>query len=90
MNDRAFRIDYDPRAVKELSKLDRNVARRVHAAVLALADDPRPPGCRQLVGYPGLWRIRVGDYRVIYTIEDDVLLVLVLRVGHRGRIYDRP
>jgi mRNA interferase RelE/StbE len=75
--------------MKELSKLDRRIARRVHTAVLALADEPRPPGCRQLVGYPGLWRTRVGDYRVIYTIEDDNLLVLVLRIAHRSTSYNR-
>jgi mRNA interferase RelE/StbE len=75
--------------MKELYKLDRSIARRVHAAVLALGDEPRPPGCRQLVGYPGLWRTRVGDYRVIYTIEDDILLVLVLRIAHRSTVYNR-
>lgn len=89
MTDRTFRVVYDQRAAKELSKLDRTVARRIHLAITALADDPRPSGCRQLAGYPGLWRTRVGDYRVIYQIDDDVLVVLVLRIGHRGKIYDR-
>lgn len=89
MTNQQFRVEYDQRAVKELSKLDRKAARRVHAAVLALASDPRPPGCRQLASHPGLWRIRVGDYRVVYTIDDGVLVVLVLRVGHRGSVYNK-
>jgi mRNA interferase RelE/StbE len=84
-----YRIDYDRRALKELSKLDRPAAQRVHTAILGLAADPRPPGCRALTGYPGMWRVRVGDHRVIYTIEDDRLVVLVLRVGHRREIYNQ-
>jgi mRNA interferase RelE/StbE len=52
-----------------------------------LEQNPRPPGCKQLAGDSGFYRIRVGDYRVIYSIEDDVLLVLVLKVGPRRDIY---
>lgn len=58
-------------------------------AVDTLADDPRPIGARPLTGYPELWRIRVGDYRVIYTIRDAELVILVLRVAHRSRAYPR-
>jgi mRNA interferase RelE/StbE len=53
-----------------------------------LAEDPRPPGARALQGRPGL-RVRVGDYRIIYTVEDDVLLVVVVRLGHRRDVYER-
>lgn len=66
MTGRSFRIEYDQHAAKELSKLDRNTARRIHAAILGLAQDPRGQGCRQLTGYPDFWRMRVGDYRVVY------------------------
>lgn len=53
-----------------------------------LAQDPRPPGARALQGRPGL-RVRVGDYRILYTVDDDVLLVVVVRLGHRRDVYDQ-
>jgi mRNA interferase RelE/StbE len=64
------------------------VARRLQAAIALLAEDPRPPASRPLRGRPA-WRVRVGDYRVIYTIEDDVLLIVVVTLGHRRDVYDR-
>ena len=84
---RRYVVQYDPRAAKELRKLDRQVARRVVTAVEHLGADPRPPGSRVLAGYPDLWRIRVGDYRVIYTIKDAELIVLALRIAHRSSVY---
>ena len=78
-----FAVEYDPKALKELAQLDKPVARRVIQAIDALSVDPRPSGVRALVGYPNLWRIRVGDYRVVYTIKDTELVVLTLRVAHR-------
>jgi mRNA interferase RelE/StbE len=53
-----------------------------------LADDPRPPGCRKLRGYKDLWRVRVGDYRVVYIIEDDNKMVTVTRIAHRREAYE--
>lgn len=82
-----YLVQYDPRALEELTKLDKPAARCIVKAIDALASDPRPGGARQLVGYSGLWRIRIGDYRVIYTIRDDELVVLALRVAHRGAAY---
>jgi len=84
---RAYDVRYDPKALKELTKLDKRLARRIVRAVDALTSVPRPNGARSLVGYADLWRIRVGDYRVIYAIRDGELLILVLRVAHRGRVY---
>jgi mRNA interferase RelE/StbE len=86
-NSGPYTVRYDPRALKELAKLDRPVARRIVKFVDALSADPRPPGCRSLVGYPGLWRIRIGDYRVVYTVKDAELVVLVLRAAHRSESY---
>ena len=63
------------------------MARRIVKAVDDLTADPRPPGARGLVGYSDLWRIRVGDYRVIYSIHDTVVIVTVLRVAHRSAAY---
>jgi mRNA interferase RelE/StbE len=61
----------------------------VLAAVEALAEDPRPSGCRKLTGADRHYRVRVGDIRIIYSIEDDQLFVQVIRVGHRGNVYKR-
>ncbi len=83
----SYVVQYDPKALKELAKLDKSAARRIVRAVDMLKADPRPAGARSLVGYPDLWRIRVGDYRVIYTIRDAELLVLTLRVAHRSSVY---
>ena len=83
-----YRIELRPAAVRALRKLDPPVARRVHAAIALLAEDPRPPASRPLRGRPA-WRVRIGDYRVIYTIEDDVLLIAVVTLGHRRDVYER-
>lgn len=83
----AYTVAYDPKVLKELSKLDKQVARRIVRAADELTDEPRPSGARPLVGYPDLWRIRVGNYRVIYAIRDAELVVLVLRVAHRSGAY---
>ncbi len=83
-----YRIELRPAAVRALRKLDPPVRRRVQGAIALLAQDPRPPAGRALKGRPGL-RVRVGDYRVIYTIHDEVLLVVVVTLGHRRDVYDR-
>jgi len=83
-----YRIELRPAAVRALRKLDPQVRRRVQGAIALLADDPRPPAARALRGRPGL-RVRVGDYRIIYTVADDVLLVVVVTLGHRRDVYDR-
>ncbi|MGA7172863.1 MAG: type II toxin-antitoxin system RelE/ParE family toxin [Candidatus Dormiibacterota bacterium] len=82
-----YQVRYDPKALKELSKLDKPVARRIVGAVDRLKADPRPRGARPLVDFPDLWRLRLGDYRVIYTIRDAELLVLALRIAHRRGVY---
>lgn len=75
-----------PAAARQLRKLDPPTARRMQGAIALLADDPRPPASRPLTGRPA-WRVRVGDYRVIYTIEDDRLVVVVIAIGHRRDVY---
>ena len=82
-----YRIELRPAAVRALRKLDPQAARRVQGAIALLAENPRPPAARRLRGRPA-WRVRVGDYRVIYTIEDEVLLVVVVALGHRRDIYE--
>jgi mRNA interferase RelE/StbE len=82
-----YAIEVLPAAERDLRKVHPQMRARIRGAVLKLAADPRPPGARALKDRPGYLRVRVGDYRIIYTIEDDVLRVLVVRVGHRRDVY---
>lgn len=82
------RIELRPAALRALRKVDPQMRERIQGAIALLASDPRPPASRQLKGRPG-WRVRVGDYRIIYTIQDDLLLIVVVTVGHRREVYDR-
>jgi mRNA interferase RelE/StbE len=82
----AYRIELRPAAARALRKLDRDVGLRIQGAIALLGQDPRPPTARALRGRPGM-RVRVGDYRIIYTIDDDVLVVVVVALGHRREIY---
>ena len=75
------------RALKELSKLPPDVARRTTLAMDGLATQPRPPGARKLQGSRDQWRIRVGDYRILYEINDRAREVRVFAIGHRREIY---
>lgn len=82
-----YRIDLGRRAAKALDAIDAPQRRRIMAAIDRLSDNPRPAGCVKLTGRTNEWRVRVGDYRVVYEIHDDRLLVLVIEVGHRSAIY---
>lgn len=74
-------------AEKDLARLSVAVHDRVIAALRGLAQNPRPPGCRKLAGTKNDWRIRIGDYRVIYEIADVIRVVRVHRIRHRGEVY---
>jgi mRNA interferase RelE/StbE len=76
-----------PRASKQLAELEMTIGRRIGAAITALGEKARPPGSKKLVGVDA-WRIRIGDWRVIYQIHDQRLVVLVIRIGHRRDVYD--
>jgi len=82
-----YRITLAPAAARQLRKFDPQARRRIQAALELLATEPRPPAATRLVGGSGEWRVRTGDYRIIYEIHDDELLILVLRVGHRRDVY---
>ena len=84
----SYRIELRPAAVRALKNVDHQHRDRIRAAIALLGQDPRPPGAKALRGRPG-FRVRIGDYRVIYTIQDDVLLVVVVALGHRSDVYDR-
>lgn len=83
----AYRIEFAPRAEREFKKLPRPVQVRLKTRIDTLAENPRPQGVEALSGEDRLYRIRAGDYRIIYAIQDEVLLVLVIRVGHRREVY---
>ena len=74
-------------ASKAIGKLPTLIRTRVDRAIVALGRNPRPHGCTKLAGTANGWRIRVSDWRVLYTIDDDRLVVLVVEVGHRGDVY---
>ena len=83
-----YRIELRPAALRTLRKLDPQVRRRIQGAIALLAEDPRPPNVKKLKGRDA-FRIRTGSYRVIYTVEDDVLLIVVVTLGHRRDVYER-
>lgn len=82
----AYRVVVLPAARRRLMRLD-PAARRVGALIDSLTHDPRPAGMKALRGMPGLLRVRSGDYRVVYRVEDRELLVLVVALGHRREVY---
>jgi mRNA interferase RelE/StbE len=70
-----------------IRRLPRDLLRRIDQKLLELAIDPRPEGCKKLVGYESLYRVRVGDWRITYQVEDDRLIVLILEIAPRGGAY---
>lgn len=82
----SYSIQILRRAQKELSQLPKQKYERIKDAVQSLSDEPRPQGCKKLTGREG-WRIRVGDYRVIYEIDDRQQTLTILHIGHRRDVY---
>lgn len=84
-----YQVVLSPSAERQLRKFGPDVRRRVQAVLELLAENPRPPAATKLVGGAGEWRVRTGDYRVVYEIQEGRLLVLVLRMGHRREVHER-
>ena len=84
-----YRVHLARRAVKSVAQLPRAEQQRIRAAIDLLADEPRPPGCVALTGEAGVYRVRVSDYRILYEVVDERLLILVVRVSHRRDVYRR-
>lgn len=82
-----YQIEISTRAAKQLKKLSGDIRDKINEKILDLAENPRPSGVVKLENADNKYRIRVGNYRVLYEIEDDVLIVKVVRVGHRRDIY---
>ena len=83
----AYRIEVKPQAEKALAKIPNPHRRRIAKAIDALARTPWPEGCIKLAGADDAYRIRIGDYRVVYEIADRVLIVYIIRVAHRKEVY---
>jgi mRNA interferase RelE/StbE len=84
-----YELRFRPAALRQLRKLDSQIARRIKSTTETLRTEPRPPGVRALTGQRGWLRIRVGDYRIVYEVRDSELVVLVIQIGHRSQVYDR-
>ena len=83
-----YQIVFTRSARKELSALSANTVERIFPKLEALAQNPRPDGCTKLVGEANLWRIRVGDYRIIYSIDDKGRMVDIVAIRHRSKAYE--
>ena len=84
----SYKVFIKPSAAKELEAVDPKKDRqRIVARIRSLAEDPRPPGCEKLVGEDDRYRLRVGRYRISYSVGDGELVVVVVRVGHRKDVY---
>ena len=84
-----YRIEFTASAQDELAALPRKIQRQISQKIDSLAEDPRPAQSKRLEGKSHIYRLRSGDYRVLYQIRDKLLLVLVIRVGHRREVYRR-
>ena len=82
-----YKIEISRTAEKQLKKLPRDDQRRIARAMVELGDNPRPPGSRKLTGYDDVYRVRVGMYRVIYSVSGRKLIVIILKIGHRRDVY---
>jgi mRNA interferase RelE/StbE len=85
----SYRIEFAPAAVRQLRSFPLKIKLRIRTQIEALVSEPRPAGCRKLKGADDIYRVRVGDYRILYQVRDDVLLVLVVSVSKRGEVYKR-
>ncbi len=82
-----YEVQLARRAAKSLASLERREQQRIRAAIELLANEPRPPGCVAMQGEDSVYRVRVGDYRIVYEVRDQVLVVQVVRIGHGREVY---
>ena len=83
----SYKIEWKQSAKKELKKLDKQIIPRILQAVENLANNPYSSGSKKLIGSDSIYRIRVGDYRIVYNIKSSVLIIEIIKVGHRREIY---
>jgi mRNA interferase RelE/StbE len=83
-----YKITITSRGEKDLRKIDRQPRNKIVATILELGKDPRPQGCRKVLSEPGTWRVRVGDWRIGYTVDDNTREIAVIRIAHRREFYN--
>lgn len=83
-----YRVSITRRAEKDLKRIERAIKNRIVTAILNLKDEPRPIGCRKIKSEEGTWRIRIGDWRVGFIIDDELEEIKVIRIAHRKEFYD--
>ena len=81
-----YELTFRPSVAKDLRDVAKTDVKKILARIDSLRDDPRPPGCEKLTGQEG-YRLRQGNYRIVYTIEDQMLVIEILKIGHRREIY---
>lgn len=83
----SYQILWKKSAVKELQKLPPDIARSIFSIISGLSDEPRPHNTKKLISLDNHYRMRVGDYRVVYRVEDEILVIEIIRIGHRKDVY---
>lgn len=87
MSELAYTIEIQSKAKRQLKTFEKQTQERISKAIDQLAGNPRPNNSKALKGFTGIWRLRVGDYRVIYAIRESELVVLIVEIGHRREVY---
>ncbi len=82
-----YKVEFSRRAAREFGRLALQDQRRVARKIDVLAVEPRPDGCAKLEGFKSAFRIRVGDFRIVYEVDDEARIITVARVGSRGQVY---
>lgn len=83
-----YKIILSSKAERQFFKLPNQVADSIETKLTSLIENPRPSGCKKLKDTKNTWRVRVGDYRIVYDIQDAILVVTVIKLGHRRDVYD--
>ncbi|MEW6126657.1 MAG: type II toxin-antitoxin system RelE/ParE family toxin [Acidobacteriota bacterium] len=89
LTNQVYKIEFSRKAERDFKNLEKSVQTRLKPKIDSLAKNPRPSGVKKLEGEEDLYRVRVGDYRIIYQIQDDKLIVLVVKIGDRKEIYKK-
>ncbi|MBL9130951.1 MAG: type II toxin-antitoxin system RelE/ParE family toxin [Verrucomicrobiaceae bacterium] len=84
----SYPVEFTSAAARAFSKLTQQVQKQLQGEINELAVNPRSHGCKKLKGHSNRWRVRSGDYRVVYEVQDGLLLVLIVDIGHRSSIYN--
>ncbi len=82
-----YQVKLSRRSIKALAALPRKEQSRIQAALDLLSETPRPPNCVAMAGENSVYRVRVGNYRIVYEVKDNILKVLVVRIGHRREVF---